>query len=574
MTELVSRFVHKLPVVSRSLLYTKHGRDILVRVSRRVRWIRARIQAWLIVRRYMRRPAARFIFAARNAANTDTAPPPSGVGALFGLPGLTQWTEQKDNNDQATVVPSAGSTVPASTLVEFKQTDVVFWWEIEYTWTTGLTISNANTVFTSPYYPFNIQGDSRLQIQNMYASWHAISGIDAALWQMIRPMRNPGLGLTGNMGANPSPFWANPYTAQQPADAEATEDILFQQSLSPALVAANTTAEQTFNITTPGVVFDANSVLVSVNKPSQQAGLAVASGRVSAANQVALTFVNDTAAGITPTATENYTFIVRRAGDLNGAATGRATVTFSLEIPVSLPFDLYYDLTKDGTIVSPPLRAIVSPQYMAGSARVIQPQININPTLAANNDQGPFVTNAGAPTVVSPSITLGFKRVGVYAANNAALMPVVYNWQYVRDTKQFSIAGRATFDILVPVYGQILSIFLRFFDPSATSGGQPINILSASVGLSKIQLQFGSGLLRFDDTARTAQRRFFKQHGFLPPQGVVIWDLAQDVYGRTTNAYALNTLTTAGVNIHGELLSAASSTAYIVVGIEALTYVE
>lgn len=79
--------------------------------------------------------------------------------------------------------------------------------------------------------------------------------------------------------------------------------------LTPALVAANTTAEQSFNTVVGVAVGD----LVLVFKPTAQAGLAVvSSGRVTALNTVAITFINDTAAGITPTAGETYTFLVVR----------------------------------------------------------------------------------------------------------------------------------------------------------------------------------------------------------------------------------------------------------------------
>lgn len=79
-------------------------------------------------------------------------------------------------------------------------------------------------------------------------------------------------------------------------------------ALSPALVAANTTAEQTFTV--PGVA--ASDMLVEVNKPTAQAGLGIAGVRVSAANTVAITFANNTAAGITPTAAETYKFMLAR----------------------------------------------------------------------------------------------------------------------------------------------------------------------------------------------------------------------------------------------------------------------
>jgi hypothetical protein len=75
-------------------------------------------------------------------------------------------------------------------------------------------------------------------------------------------------------------------------------------ALSPTIVAANTSAEQTFTV--PGVL--ASDVCIDVTKPSAQAGLAIVNVRVSAANTVAITFGNFTGAGITPTAAESYKF--------------------------------------------------------------------------------------------------------------------------------------------------------------------------------------------------------------------------------------------------------------------------
>lgn len=71
--------------------------------------------------------------------------------------------------------------------------------------------------------------------------------------------------------------------------------------LSPASVAAATVAEQTFTVTGLDV-----GMVVAVNKPTTQTGLAIAGARVSAKNTLALQFVNPTAAAITPTASETY----------------------------------------------------------------------------------------------------------------------------------------------------------------------------------------------------------------------------------------------------------------------------
>jgi len=78
-------------------------------------------------------------------------------------------------------------------------------------------------------------------------------------------------------------------------------------ALTPAQVDANTTAEQTFTVN--GLVI---GDFVEVNKPTAQAGLGVVNVRVSAANTLAITFSNNTAAGITPTAGESYQLLVVR----------------------------------------------------------------------------------------------------------------------------------------------------------------------------------------------------------------------------------------------------------------------
>jgi len=78
-------------------------------------------------------------------------------------------------------------------------------------------------------------------------------------------------------------------------------------TLSPSIVATITTAEQTFTV--PGLAL---GDMVIVQKPTAQAGLGIAGARVSAANTLAITFVNPTAAGITPTAGEVYRVLVFR----------------------------------------------------------------------------------------------------------------------------------------------------------------------------------------------------------------------------------------------------------------------
>jgi hypothetical protein len=78
-------------------------------------------------------------------------------------------------------------------------------------------------------------------------------------------------------------------------------DVLLGVALTPSIVAANTSAEQTFTVTGLAV-----GDFVTVNKPTAQAGLGIVGCRVSAANTLAITFGNFTGSGITPTAAEVY----------------------------------------------------------------------------------------------------------------------------------------------------------------------------------------------------------------------------------------------------------------------------
>lgn len=77
---------------------------------------------------------------------------------------------------------------------------------------------------------------------------------------------------------------------------------LIQATLSPASVAANTTAEQTFTI--PGLT--TRMQVLSVQKPTAQAGLGIVGMRVAGANSIGITFSNNTASPIVPTASEAY----------------------------------------------------------------------------------------------------------------------------------------------------------------------------------------------------------------------------------------------------------------------------
>jgi hypothetical protein len=95
---------------------------------------------------------------------------------------------------------------------------------------------------------------------------------------------------------------------------------VFNVTLSPASVANGTSAEQTFAATGIGLL---TTDFVYVNKPTAQAGLGIVGARVSAADTLALTFMNATAATITPTASQVYSvYVVRVQPNWIAPATG------------------------------------------------------------------------------------------------------------------------------------------------------------------------------------------------------------------------------------------------------------
>lgn len=100
--------------------------------------------------------------------------------------------------------------------------------------------------------------------------------------------------------ATDEPTVASISFSEAPGD-KVTSIYRIAATLSPAQVAANTTAEQTFPV--KGVrVGD----VVYVSKPTVQAGLGIVNVRVSADDTIAITFSNNTGSPITPTASQTY----------------------------------------------------------------------------------------------------------------------------------------------------------------------------------------------------------------------------------------------------------------------------
>lgn len=259
----------------------------------------------------------------------------------------------------------------------------------------------------------------------------------------------------------------------------------------------------------------------------------------------------------------------------SGIATNPASGThwrWVLEIPGGIYFDDYWDLAIDGTLLPnsngqvAPMGAFVSPQYMGGGERVVVPQFSYSALTAPDADSGPLTgTTAGAATV-----TVNARRIGYYGSANPAELPPVFNWQYRRASKRVPLGAVAKADIPITEYGQLLSTYVRIFDP--TNGGFQ-DLAAGARAVTKAQLLYGSNLPRFDDDYETMQQRFLYQHGFIPPLSVVVWDMAANTSGGrglSNDFRVLNTLTNANTHFHLEFAATLGANSYAVVGTELL----
>lgn len=86
-----------------------------------------------------------------------------------------------------------------------------------------------------------------------------------------------------------------------------TQVKVYTATINPASVSSATSAEQTFTVT--GLT---TADVVVVSKPTATTGVGIVNARVSAADTLALTFMNATAGAVDP-ASETYTIIAFRS---------------------------------------------------------------------------------------------------------------------------------------------------------------------------------------------------------------------------------------------------------------------
>jgi hypothetical protein len=265
----------------------------------------------------------------------------------------------------------------------------------------------------------------------------------------------------------------------------------------------------------------------------------------------------------------------------NGTFTGSVNVNFAIRFPASIELDHYYPLDISGNMVGAPGRAILSPQYMGGTTRIISPSLTLSAGFGTL-DTSPFATTALTPTtdtastITAATVSTTIRRYGFYSSNDERVLPPVQPWQYALKSFQYPIANQSgTINIPLPNDdGQILSLWVWLWDPTLNSsegGGVVIG-----TNIANCRLLYGSSLKRYDDTPFTMQYRWVQQHDQLPPIGFIGWDMALMPDGRLSNwGGILNTLTTNAVTIQLVTLGTYtfSASAYAIVGRELLQYV-
>lgn len=425
------------------------------------------------------------------------------VGALYGLPGFTERFEQYENLQNIQTVLSAAAGAVGTT-TPFNPPASFQKTDIVFWWELETFITEQIT-FTA--------GGITLSPEAPYNKYQALR-----------------LKLQGQ------------YT---PIEVESGADAAFFQMYRPMRGRGQRNNQDIIDTNLPLAAAYANSTWPQANLAGSPAGAGAVGGQGAAATGVVTS----------PLSLSNYPFI--------------------LELPAGLFLDEYWDLALDGSLmpnaagVVAPTAAFVSPQYMGGGERVVAPQFNVAPLTGANYDQFPGGTTSALTITagtVNDSLTINARRVGVFASENPAELPPVFNWQYRRASKRVPLGAVTKVDIPITEYGQVLSTWVKIFDPTAGQGSY-YNVAN----ITKAQLLYGSNLPRFDDDIPVMQNRFIQQHGLLPPQGTVVWDLAATGFNdNLSNARALNTLTNANTHVHLEMSPAPGANAYAVIGTELL----
>lgn len=261
------------------------------------------------------------------------------------------------------------------------------------------------------------------------------------------------------------------------------------------------------------------------------------------------------------------------ANNYSPAASTSKTYLFDLSVAPALYLDNFYDLVNIGQNKSSMANwqgVYVSPFLMSSTGRNSIPNTLLNPLFGSTLDNSPFVQSGSlstAATWTDAGSQVSIKRMGWRQPSSPDAMPPLFNWAHQWYTTRYPLTNSVV-QLPLPAEGQLLCIVARMFDPTLSSGrGDAIT----TANLTQAQVQYGSGIAKFNDTPRDNQRRLFAQHGILPTKGVLVWDMYADT---RSNIDAINTYNTAAPQV---ILNFGSNTpgagSYVDLSLEYLTLV-
>jgi hypothetical protein len=214
---------------------------------------------------------------------------------------------------------------------------------------------------------------------------------------------------------------------------------------------------------------------------------------------------------------------------------------FNFRVSAARFFRYFYDTDAKGNLLQYE-NVFVSPFLMSSTGRNSIPTLTLNPLVGGTSDTSLFVhsgSNATPPSWTDNGSLVRFRRRGWRQPANASSMPPLFNWALQIYSTRFTLDS-ARVRMPLPTEGQLMCMVVRLYDPTLNGGaGGPIPLSN----LNEAIVSFGSGIAKYNDTAQSLQDRLIRSHGWLPTEGVLIWDTWKDS-GRT-NRDVINTYNTA-----------------------------
>lgn len=246
------------------------------------------------------------------------------------------------------------------------------------------------------------------------------------------------------------------------------------------------------------------------------------------------------------------------ASNPNLAGVQSSAPDMTIDVPLSWHFDEYYDLDQKGNPLGKYYDALVTPQFMAAQARVVNPSVVLAPAIATSDLLHAGVSETGAATAtyaLGQAGTLRVSRDAFWTAKNPASNPPQYPWQYTRDYFASPTSGQSPAQVLIQntgvSVGQVMSLYGFVWDPDANGGqGQVVPMSS----IQKFQLVTGGSLINQEFIPSEVTDRMHSMYnnalgGF--PSGVFVLDFAlSEDGGYLTNQECINTYLVNGVALN------------------------